>query len=477
MAGVLTATGAIIAGDVTSSNYSDVPVYAGYKLEYSTGNAYFNNVNIRGGVIDGTSTIGGRTASTLASAIDASGHFADSAISTATSTIITPFTFGVSGALQIGTYVNGVSGDVRISPSGILGRDINGATTFSINGTTGVAVLNGLVVGTNVGQGTAVTSSGVTTIIGDTVTTSFVNALNVTAQYVAASISITSPTITSGSIYSGLFSTSTSGATAERVEMGVSVGGNIHNICKYDASNNKILEIGINEAIVISSPAARDKTCILLTQAANRPCIDANKTGVGAGNVIDISNEGTGYDIGGSNDNWYCEKDGTGNFKFLSLVKTNTSIITDPLLYITSDYESASATCVDISNTGGATVTSPMVTMSGDIRGSLLYINATETSTSSNVRVASVGDLPNIEIIKTTNSGIGMKIGMTSNDANQSYGLEFNLANDGAGVEHAFKFSGSEYIASATGVSGLTGVVKVSTSDGTVYLPVYSSYT
>jgi hypothetical protein len=40
-------------------------------------------------------------ASTLASAIDAAGHFADSAISTATNTIIGAFTFGVSGALQI----------------------------------------------------------------------------------------------------------------------------------------------------------------------------------------------------------------------------------------------------------------------------------------------------------------------------------------------------------------------------------------
>jgi len=37
--------------------------------------------------------------------------------------------------------------------------------------------LNGLVVGTNVDLGTAQDSAGVTTIIGDTVTTSFVNAL------------------------------------------------------------------------------------------------------------------------------------------------------------------------------------------------------------------------------------------------------------------------------------------------------------
>lgn len=164
-----------------------------------TGAATFTSISITGGIIDGTSTIGGRVGSILASAIDASGHFADSAISTATNTILGAFTFGVSGAIQIGTYVNGVTGDIRISPTGILGRDNTGATTFSINATTGVAVLNGLVVGTNVGLGTAQDSGGVTTIIGNTVTTSFVNALNITAQNVVASA------ITANEISTGLY--------------------------------------------------------------------------------------------------------------------------------------------------------------------------------------------------------------------------------------------------------------------------------
>ena len=136
-------------------------------------------LTVNGATIDGTSTIGGRLSSTLATAISASGHFADNAINTANSTILGAFTFGASGALQIGSYVNGVSGDLRISPTGILGRDSSGATTFSINGTTGVAVLNGLVVGTNVGIGTAQTAGNVTTIIGDTVTTGYVNALGI----------------------------------------------------------------------------------------------------------------------------------------------------------------------------------------------------------------------------------------------------------------------------------------------------------
>ena len=152
------------------------------------GLATFTNIAVTGGNIGGTTTLGTgtTTAATLGSAIDASGHFADNAISTATSTILGSFTFGASGALQIGTYVYNSSGDVKISPAGILGRDKLGNTTFSINGTTGVAVLNGLVVGTNVGLGTAQDSSGVTTIIGNTVTTGYVNALSIIAGSVAA---------------------------------------------------------------------------------------------------------------------------------------------------------------------------------------------------------------------------------------------------------------------------------------------------
>ena len=156
-----------------------------------------SSLTITGASIDGTSTIGGRVANTLASAIDASGHFADSEISTASSAILGSFTFGVSGALQIGTYQNGATGDIKISPTGILGRDKLGNTTFSINGETGVAALNGLVVGTNVGIGTAEDSAGVTTIVGDTVTTAFVNALSVTAGSISAS-DITAGTIDAG---------------------------------------------------------------------------------------------------------------------------------------------------------------------------------------------------------------------------------------------------------------------------------------
>src|SRR3990167_10241317 len=57
--------------------------------------------------------------------------------------ILGEFEFTPSGALQIGDYKNGVSGDLRISPNGLTARDIAGLTTFAIDGTTGDAVFKG----------------------------------------------------------------------------------------------------------------------------------------------------------------------------------------------------------------------------------------------------------------------------------------------------------------------------------------------
>lgn len=110
------------------------------------GDVIANSIIITGGSLDGTTTIGGRLCSTVAEAIDANGHFIDERFDTDSKTILSDFTFGTSGALQIGTYESGVSGDIRISPNGILGRNKDGDTTFSINGTTGDATFGGTLV-------------------------------------------------------------------------------------------------------------------------------------------------------------------------------------------------------------------------------------------------------------------------------------------------------------------------------------------
>jgi hypothetical protein len=67
------------------------------------------------------------------------------ALNTKTKKILGDFTFGEIGAISIGKYENGVSGEVKISPNGIVGKNINGTTTFSIDATTGDAVFAGTI--------------------------------------------------------------------------------------------------------------------------------------------------------------------------------------------------------------------------------------------------------------------------------------------------------------------------------------------
>ena len=66
------------------------------------------------------------------------------ALNTKSKKILQEFQFTPSGAIQVGDYKKGDSGDLRISPNGITARDIAGLTTFAIDGTTGDAVFKGI---------------------------------------------------------------------------------------------------------------------------------------------------------------------------------------------------------------------------------------------------------------------------------------------------------------------------------------------
>jgi len=66
-------------------------------------------------------------------------------LNTKSRTILAEYTFTESGALQIGKYINGVSGDLRITPDGLTARDLAGIITFAIDGTTGDATFKGTI--------------------------------------------------------------------------------------------------------------------------------------------------------------------------------------------------------------------------------------------------------------------------------------------------------------------------------------------
>lgn len=68
-----------------------------------------------------------------------------SALNTRSKKILGEFEFTESGALQIGKYDPGVSGDIKISPTGIVARNSSGVNTITIDGETGDAVFAGTI--------------------------------------------------------------------------------------------------------------------------------------------------------------------------------------------------------------------------------------------------------------------------------------------------------------------------------------------
>ena len=59
--------------------------------------------------------------------------------------ILADYTFGEYGSILIGKFEPGVTGDVKISPSGIAARNKMGETTITLDATTGDATFKGTV--------------------------------------------------------------------------------------------------------------------------------------------------------------------------------------------------------------------------------------------------------------------------------------------------------------------------------------------
>lgn len=107
-------------------------------------------------------------------------HVISDSLNTLSKQILGIFTFGQVGALKIGTYEFGISGEIDISPNGITAKNVNGDTTFAIDGATGNATFlgtlqagtviagdNTVIIGTGSGGGGRIllTNSGVPQIV------------------------------------------------------------------------------------------------------------------------------------------------------------------------------------------------------------------------------------------------------------------------------------------------------------------------
>jgi len=66
-------------------------------------------------------------------------------LNTKSKKILGEFQFADSGAIKVGKYENGVSGEVKISPNGVVAKNDAGIETFVLDGTTGSAVFAGTI--------------------------------------------------------------------------------------------------------------------------------------------------------------------------------------------------------------------------------------------------------------------------------------------------------------------------------------------
>lgn len=67
------------------------------------------------------------------------------ALNTRSRKILEKFDLEQRGAIQIGNFQEGLTGDLRLTPNGITARNIAGLTTFAIDGADGSATFQGTV--------------------------------------------------------------------------------------------------------------------------------------------------------------------------------------------------------------------------------------------------------------------------------------------------------------------------------------------
>ena len=68
-----------------------------------------------------------------------------SVLNTQSRKILQELQFTEHGAIQVGKYQSGVTGDIRISPNGLVARDSAGNSTVTIDGDTGNATFKGTI--------------------------------------------------------------------------------------------------------------------------------------------------------------------------------------------------------------------------------------------------------------------------------------------------------------------------------------------
>lgn len=287
-------------------------------------------------------------------------------------------------------------------------------------------------------------------------------------KYDGTDFSLTGGTITGGIIQ-------TASGTGERV--------------KIDSSNNTLTFYNSSNAVISQLGGGTDVTHALRANLNTTTTNGVFVTPTATGNIgLKVAYSGNNTIYGG-----YVELTGSSNSGVGLYVKHDGGGGNALLFQISNFARGMSVTsssvepCINITNSAGVALN---ITSTGDSykvidiaysgRQEALYITGSDTDSTKPLIYAESnqadGAVATVNFHRTT-IGPTMLITQTaSSNNNYPLGIKMNISNNGTSQCVAFEFAGSEYLSAATSVSGLTGVIKVVTSDGLCYMPVYSSY-
>jgi hypothetical protein len=155
-----------------------------------------------------------------------------------------------------------------------------------------------------------------------------------------------------------------------------------------------------------------------------------------------------------------------------------TSGAVGPSIYVTST-SGTSGSIFDLNNAGSGDTIS--ITQGG--AGKVLNISSFASGSNPAIAINNSGTQPSISLTNsstTTNNaalyitksgyGTNIELNSTANSANPTYGITFDLNNSGVGLEHAFRFVGSEVV-----TSSLDKMIRIMVGTTVYYFPCYNS--
>lgn len=159
-----------------------------------------------------------------------------------------------------------------------------------------------------------------------------------------------------------------------------------------------------------------------------------------------------------------------------------TSGATGPSLYAISS-SGTSGSIFDINNDGSGA----SILIGGGTTGHAINISSFSSGSNPAFAINNSGTQPSISLtnsntgtnnpafyITKTGAGTNIELNASCNSANPTYGITFDLNNSGAGLEHAFRFVGSEYVSSAVGGSQ-DKKIRVLIGATVYYIPCYTA--